>query len=885
MKNSIVKKLMVFGLAWTMAVTAVPANVFASGTEQHTEAETKEAETKAAETKETEKKESESGTEAPESETKKPENDTKESEPDQKNTDGREQESEKPVEQVLDGLEVTARADEALKVAGGEEGVDYTFDEETGEIVILKNTKLTISGASEQAKITVQADEANVTLAKVDLHNPDGSVLSVEKGKKLNLTLSKVNSLTAETGSAVAVAAEAELTVKGSGALTLHSEENEADIQLCNGKDAVKATESSAAVEGEKASVVKILDGTVLTASGVGVTEDSEKQKALIQISGGSVNLQQVTNALRKVLNIVGADGKTPVYRAYAVLETTGADTQLGSFEVQVDGKSYTYGCDGIYTDGDSRIWLYLPAKKADVIADYVEFSGVVSASEGKEGTELEKAAARLTIGAVTIPALTYGYETIDNKPVAVVIKNASANGTVLKGAEITGTNKDSFVLHVPADLTVPGRKDGKDGEFSGITICPKPELDAGTYRAALSVTDASGSAVSPVEITFTIDKAIAEAKVKAENKVYDKTRDAEGTVTLTGVRGDIPEIDTSKVTFRFNSANVKDAKEVTVSNLALKDEWAKNYKLDESKLPLKASAKITKAPSEKTTSDLKPPSVTVQYNESKKIWEPKMNTYEGQEYLFFGSLQTSLTENNKKSKNWIYGDKKTKENRIVEFKNNSGLKEGVTYTVWTRFAGTDNYEASEGVYTTFTVPTSGNGSVSEANNQVKGITEGASYRPGSRISFEAVGSGMTTTSPKEGDARYLPVSWKVTEEHSWSSSGPFSAAFSMSQTGNYTLQVKFQKQIYRSGSWQNDGSAVTKNVNFRIDTNGQNGTGYTPSTGNNGSTGTSTSTNRTTTTAAKTGDETPILPLVIALGVAALVLIGFAVRKKKQPK
>lgn len=57
----------------------------------------------------------------------------------------------------------------------------------------------------------------------------------------------------------------------------------------------------------------------------------------------------------------------------------------------------------------------------------------------------------------------------------------------------------------------------------------------------------------------------------------------------------------------------------------------------------------------------------------------------------------------------------------------------------------------------------------------------------------------MSNTSPKEGDERYLPISWKVSEEHTWSSS-PYEAAFTINQAGSYTLQVTFRKQTYTNG-------------------------------------------------------------------------------------
>lgn len=143
----------------------------------------------------------------------------------------------------------------------------------------------------------------------------------------------------------------------------------------------------------------------------------------------------------------------------------------------------------------------------------------------------------------------------------------------------------------------------------------------------------------------------------------------------------------------------------------------------------------------------------------------------------------------------------------------------------------------------------------------------------------------MSNTSPKTGDERYLPISWKVSEEHSWSSA-PYEAAFTINQTGSYTLQVTFRKQTYSNGSWTNTSTTSVSKVNFKMSSTGTNGTGYSTSSSTTTTTVGTSGTNKTpVTTAAKTGDNSPILPLVAIFLASAVVLAGYAWKKRSGTK
>lgn len=54
----------------------------------------------------------------------------------------------------------------------------------------------------------------------------------------------------------------------------------------------------------------------------------------------------------------------------------------------------------------------------------------------------------------------------------------------------------------------------------------------------------------------------------------------------------------------------------------------------------------------------------------------------------------------------------------------------------------------------------------------------------------------MNNESPKKGDTRYLPGSWKITETRTWDAA-PYTATFRVSKAGQYTLSVTFKQQKY----------------------------------------------------------------------------------------
>lgn len=920
MKNKILKKLMIFGLVCSMSLTMVPTTVMAAGMQTESETrQTEETQTEKpqAETKamiklpdETEQPTTKNAAESESNAAETPQSETRSSEAASKETSAKE--TEQPtasgaVEEILDQPGRAPRAAEAgyqFSVEGGEKDKDYTYNENTGVLVIKSEKALTITGTGEcVGRIEVEAEKAKVTLSNVELYGESGPALIVRKGKSLDLMLEKVNKLIAGTDNSVAVEMEAgaSLVIGGRGKLDIQGKGTERDISMSRGDRKTDPNEKK-----DTPASLKITDGTVTAMGGISVV-GNEVLKAQVQITGGSINFKHLSKEDKQKIKLT-SDGRTDLHKVSITLDKE-ENVQVEDVTVFYSGKEYKYGSEGIFTDGNKKIYLYLPSGGAIVNVAGVEYSGEVekkseNESEKEKETELLKANAVVTVdSALVLPVLVYGYDEVDIKAVPLVIKNTSVNDAELESVQFGTTfTKDDvkqtvspFVMTVSGDLKLSGKT-----EHKGFLVKAKDGLTAGNYKGTLEVKVKGEAEPKKVEVSLTVNKAKVTATAKIDKKVYDGKRAATGTVKIKGgVNGETPEVDEGKVTYTFNNANVKEAKFVTVKNLVLTDEWAKNYELAQTEFQV--DAKIKKAPNKHTKDELKKPSVTTVYVKSKGVWQPQLTTYKGQEYLFIKSSHTKLTKKNENSENWIFGDKGTVKNRLVtvtykDSKGNTkyGLVSGATYTVWTRFAGDDNHEPSEATvaadYTVFTAGQNNGGGTDANGNKINGLTEGTTYKTGSRLAFGAVGAGMSNTSPKEGDERYLPISWKVSEEHTWSSS-PYEAAFTINQAGSYTLQVTFRKQTYTNGSWTNTSSTSVSKVNFKMASTGTDGTGYntssststTPTSGTGSSTS---STGKTTTsTAAKTGDQSPVLPMTVIFLASAAVLAGYLWKKKSQVK
>ena len=160
----------------------------------------------------------------------------------------------------------------------------------------------------------------------------------------------------------------------------------------------------------------------------------------------------------------------------------------------------------------------------------------------------------------------------------------------------------------------------------------------------------------------------------------------------------------------------------------------------------------------------------------------------------------------------------------------------------------------------------------SAENNKITGIEPNGVYTTQTKISFTAVGAGMDNNSPKKGDTRYVPQSWTVINTNVWNAA-PYTASFGLAQSGDYTLKVAFAQQQYDGNTWKSTGTTDSRQVSFSITKAKVTapGTNLTPAANKKSS--------------VKTGDNTPILPFVCILIIAAGAIGGVVVYKKKNKK
>lgn len=164
-------------------------------------------------------------------------------------------------------------------------------------------------------------------------------------------------------------------------------------------------------------------------------------------------------------------------------------------------------------------------------------------------------------------------------------------------------------------------------------------------------------------------------------------------------------------------------------------------------------------------------------------------------------------------------------------------------------------------------------------NNKIEGLTNGGNYATGANITFKAVGDRMDNKAPIEGDVRYLPVSWTCgTGKGDLNETNAYARTLQFTTAGIYTLNVTYERQLYKDGKWIAKGDADVQTVQLNVT-----GNTITNST-NKGASGS----NSNVRVAAVTGDNSPIvlLSIVLAASLAALIaLFVSGIRRKNNRK
>ena len=699
----------------------------------------------------------------------------------------------------------------------------------------------------EEIKKIVIADNVKANLVFSELKINSGADAAVEIGKKavLNVKFIKENKIIGTGKDGIVLKEESALKIlkDSEGSLLIEKDENALtpDVPAIVLKD----DKSEFTMEG----------GTLI--SDITRAEDTQK----LNVTGGSLKAEKLKGT---VVNEAGD-------KLYKTVVPTGQNEKaVDKLSITLDGQKYSYGSKGIIPDETNSIYIYLPkAGTARVIADDVVSGGKVAETSGTAANNLKKEEAVLTLTVPSFDKVTYGYE---NQPAAknITIKNAGSKAETLKVEIVSG--KEYFELKDSGNVEIP--VDGSDETYE---IQPKKGLAAGSYEVKVRVTYNGGKTVEAAG-TFAVEKAKLTPVITIKKKVYDGTTDASGTVTLKGAVGqDKPKLKDG-VTFKFNSKNVAKADKVTVENMELDEESAKNYVLTETSA--KVDASITKAPHTKGNGAPKKSSIKAIYkpasenDETEEKWQLQMTTYGGQEYLFTGGNVTKLSEKNLASKNWAFGKKETAADRLISL----GVEANKTYAVWTRYAGDDNHFAGKKVERMTVTIQRETKTYTAADNAITGLTEGVNYRTGVKLTFAAVGAGMDNENPISGDERYLPKSWKISSDHPWTKA-PYTAAFQINKSGSYTLQVSFKKQAYDGEGWSDTGETSTLDLDFTTSA-----TGVIPTTNGSGGNGTGTGGgNGKGSSAAKSGDSSSIMLFAAAFAGAGSVLTGYGFRRKRK--
>ncbi len=161
-------------------------------------------------------------------------------------------------------------------------------------------------------------------------------------------------------------------------------------------------------------------------------------------------------------------------------------------------------------------------------------------------------------------------------------------------------------------------------------------------------------------------------------------------------------------------------------------------------------------------------------------------------------------------------------------------------------------------------------------NNKIEGLTNGGNYATGANITFKAVGDRMDNKAPIEGDVRYLPVSWTCgTGKGDLNETNAYGRTLQFTTAGTYTLNVTYERQLYKDGKWITKGDANVQTAQLKV-------TGNTITTNNTNKSASGSNSN--VRVAAVTGDNSPIvlLSIVLAASLAALIALFVSGRRRK---
>ena len=185
----------------------------------------------------------------------------------------------------------------------------------------------------------------------------------------------------------------------------------------------------------------------------------------------------------------------------------------------------------------------------------------------------------------------------------------------------------------------------------------------------------------------------------------------------------------------------------------------------------------------------------------------------------------------------------------------------------------------------------------------VQGFENALVFYPNTFYDFKVIGAGTQNNNPGEGDVRWVPAGWSMSQNPStWNTSWKIGAKNGIYTDAEkaYTIYIKYNKQVYSGTNWEDTDASEILSYQFKAAplaqasvTPGADGTNGNGTTSGDGTTDGGTTdvtpttyadgTNGTSKSAVSTGDESPI-GTMFALAAASVLAGGYVlVRRRKK--
>ena len=253
--------------------------------------------------------------------------------------------------------------------------------------------------------------------------------------------------------------------------------------------------------------------------------------------------------------------------------ETVTPDVKIEAIDMEYTGSAYTESnvtvsglenLEKVYLGAlQGTVEYYLAGEDGNITGNKTTQDNSGAATEGAAPVKVGTYYAKVKI--ISTAGEQYIYDKFEITPL-----QAKATVTANTGLTYDGTEHELVTTTSVSGGTV---KYSVDGGTNWTTEIPKKK-DAGSYEVWYYVEPdddhtAQGSKEEPMKVSVTIAKKAAKVSVKADNKIYDGSKDA--TVTVAGYEG-ILDADQGKFTVdgmtgTFADANVGNDKTVTVDS------------------------------------------------------------------------------------------------------------------------------------------------------------------------------------------------------------------------------------------------------------------------------------------------------------------------------